>query len=204
MISTLSTFINCRLIDHGRDSACRLSHGRATFPRASGTVCDWLLIRRETRTRSNAIIEGVSRARSRSSCAIELLIDRNSIPLVAHSSFYTVYGVVNAANSISCPSMSLAAYSAYTESRQVDPGSNRSWERHLFFDHPGYKEKLPEAWHGDQKNGKVKVWCKACFRVRVAEEQRLDTQQGRRVRELVEIEKDCEYICWYRLSHSTH
>ena len=81
---------------------------------------------------------------------------------------------------------------AYTEARQTtNPTSlnRRGWYRKYFYDHPGYIENDTKALHGD----KVKVWCKLCFRDRIATEQREDSLRGVPVREATLIERACEY-----------
>ena len=55
--------------------------------------------------------------------------------------------------------------------------------------HPSYVENGADAYDG----GKVKVWCKACFRKRVTDEEASDVRSGRPARERRQIELEREY-----------
>ncbi|KAI9001455.1 hypothetical protein BD414DRAFT_34648 [Trametes punicea] len=83
---------------------------------------------------------------------------------------------------ISSPTMSLPEL--WTRTRQAAYNTERSWYRKLFYDHPGYMDRDSEAMERD----KPKVWCIKCFEQRVCEEQRIDSQSGRAVRAVAEIE----------------
>ena len=86
---------------------------------------------------------------------------------------------------------------SYTAASQGPPGASRSWARDHFWDHPGLKDKNPEAFHGIGLSAKAKVWCKLCFAARLAREKESDAVL-RRVREEKEIENYCEYAAYYR------
>ena len=87
----------------------------------------------------------------------------------------------------------------FTESKQkvLPPHHNRGWLRLQFYDHPSYVENGADAYDG----GKVKVWCKACFRKRVVDEEASDAQSGRPARERRQIELDCKFHVAYALLH---
>ncbi len=91
----------------------------------------------------------------------------------------------------------------YTESKQTVLAYNnkRSWFRLQCYDHPGYIDRREDAYDGADK---VKVWCKACFKQRVAAEQAEDARSGRPARETKDIEVACERSCSCLWRYSTN
>lgn len=75
--------------------------------------------------------------------------------------------------------------------------SGRNWVRSLFHDHPGKHTGNPNAFRGSGSSQKVKVYCKLCFEVDLAQLQARDAELVQtgdiivaREREMLEAERE--------------